>query len=149
MAVTERHPLDFVEIDAVFVTQNAANPQRGGLCVRANTDLPAFDIFRIEMAEVEVVARAVMLEAARDRRRQQHIRLAVRLRLQERDNREFARVEPVFAHHRLEAVVRRRRPTEVEVDDVRAHAAIFHCLRDGIVGQVRAQRRHASKGRCH
>jgi hypothetical protein len=109
VAVTQRHPGHLVEVDAVFVAQDAADPQRGGLGVGANAHLPAFDVFRVQVAEVAVEAGAVVLEAARDRGRQQHVGLAVGFGLQEGDDGQLAGVEGVFAHHGLEAVVRRVR----------------------------------------
>jgi GNAT superfamily N-acetyltransferase len=80
----------------VFVAQDAADPQRRGLGVGAHAHLLAFDVLRVHVAEVAVEAGAVVLEAARDRRRQQHVGLAVGFRLQEGDDRQFAGVEERF-----------------------------------------------------
>jgi hypothetical protein len=146
VAVVQRHPGDLVEVDAVFVAQDAADPQRGGLGIGAHADLLALDVLRVQVAEVAVEAGAVVLEAPRDRGRQQHVGLAVGFRLQEGDDRQFAGVEGVFAHHRLEAVVGRVRAAEVEVDDVGLHAAVAQRLGDRVFGQVDAQRRHAAVG---
>jgi hypothetical protein len=86
-----------------------------------------------------VVSDAMVLEPAGNRRRKQDIRFAVRLRLQESDDRKFTGIILIVANHPLESVVGGRRPAEIERDDGRTRRALLDGLGDRIVGQVGAQ----------
>ena len=92
MRVLERDPRHALEIDAVVLGEETAHPRAGRLGVGADTDALAAQIAGRQRAAVRVVEDRVMLIAADDRRRQQHVRLAVLVSLQIGDDGELPEV---------------------------------------------------------
>src|SRR5215475_8593204 len=91
----------------------------------------------------------MMLEAAGDRRREEHVRLAIGFRLQERDDCELAGIELVVANHSLETVVGGGWPAEVERDNRRADPALPQRLGDRIFSEIGAQLDDAAQWVLH
>src|SRR5215467_6639118 len=91
----------------------------------------------------------MMLEAAGDRRREENVRLAIGFRLQERDDRKLAGIELVVTDHPLEAVMRGRRPAEIERNDGRADPGLPQRLGDWLFGEIGAQRHDAAQWVLH
>jgi len=132
MRIVERDPGHAIEIDTVFMLEHAADPKSGGL--RIGADGRPFDLrcpWASALKMLGVVSDAMVLEPAGDRRRKQHVRLAVCFRLQERDDRELAAVILAVADHSLEAIVGGRRPAEIERNDGRAGLADLSAIVTG------------------
>src|SRR5271170_1724977 len=64
MRLVNRQPGHLVQIDAIFVLQNSADPESRCLCVGSHADLAALDVLRLQFAVFNAVAYAMMLKAS-------------------------------------------------------------------------------------
>ena len=125
MRVLERHPLHRIEVDAMLIGQDAAQPRTRSGGERADADPPALEIARLQVAEIGPVDRVGILMPRYHHARQQHHRLAETSRHQIGDDRHLRDVEGLFAHHRLEALVGRRVFSEIERNEIRSERSIL------------------------
>ena len=86
-----------------------------------------------------------MLAARDDNRRHQHIRLVVGLGLEIGNDREFAQVEFMVAHQRLETGIGDLDVGEFELDQIGRHGALFDRQRIWVI----AQKSEEFRFRCH
>ena len=96
-----------LEVDAVVFLQETSNPRASRLRVRADTYPAAVKISGIQMTAFRVEKDRVMLITRDDYSRYQNVRLAVRLRLQKRDNGDLAQIEFLLPHKCFERPVHR------------------------------------------
>jgi hypothetical protein len=118
MRAFERHPIDRIESDAVIIGENAAQPCAGRGGEGANADPLAVEVAWRELPRPRIVQRVPMLKPRQHHVRQQHHRLAERLRHQIGDDRHFGDVKSLLADHRLEAFVGRRVLDEIKRNQV-------------------------------
>ena len=135
----ERDPGDAIEIDAPVFRQDAAEPGHRRHGVRANADTTAGEIARRQRTALAVVDEIRMLKTPEHDGGQQHERLAVRLRDQERHDRQLGDVELQVAHRALEAGRGGFYVGELELDEGRLHVATPNGTGDGVVAE---QSRH-------
>src|SRR5579871_2929986 len=119
--------------------QNSADPETRCLRVGPHSDLAPLNILGLQLTEFNAVADAMMLKPPGYRGREKDVRLAERLRLEERDNRQFARIISIFADHRFEAIMRSFRPAEVEFDQGRGGPSLLQGHGHRVIGKVDAQ----------
>ena len=128
MGVLERHPLHFAEIEAVVLRENAAQPYARGLRKGAHADSAAGQVLRPHRAAFGIVQHGTVLKAPKHRGRHQRQRLAVSLGLQIADDRHFAHVELLLAHHHAERLVDRIDLGEVQDNPLGFDVAFFQRL---------------------
>ena len=148
VGVVGAHPAQAGKIDAMLVLEDAAHPDAGGLRVAAHGDAAAFQVLRFQLALRGIVDDGVVLEARHHHGGQQDERLAVNLGLQEAADGELAGVKGALADHRLEALVGRLRPAEVELDEVGADLALLEGTHHGVVREVGLEADLAGGGIC-
>ena len=142
MGVLERDPVDPVEIDAMVVGEDAAQPCAGRGGKGADADALVVEIARREFPCLCIVKRMRMLKPGQHDIRQQHHRLPKALRHQVGNDRHLRDVKRALADHRLEALVGRRIWREIERDQIGFDRAILQRGRTGMVAEKRAQAHH-------
>ena len=145
MRVLERDPVDRIEIDAVVVGEDAAQPCAGRGGEGADADALVVEIARRELPRLRIVKRMRMLEPRQHDIRQQHHRLAEGFRHQVGNDRHLRDVERLLADHRLKTLVGRRILREIELNQIGFDRAILQRGRAGVVAKQRPQaHRHLS-----
>ena len=104
--IFESHPLDIIQIDAVIVLQDAANPCRRGHRIGADPDAPAREIAGRNPAAFGIVDKEWVRHAANDNCGQEHERFAIGFGLQECNYSQFRDVVLQMAHDVFERCVR-------------------------------------------
>jgi hypothetical protein len=137
--IFESHPLDIIQIDAVIVLQDAANPRRCGHRIGANPDAPAREIAGRNPAAFGIVDKEWVRHAANDNCGQEHERFAIGLGLQECNYSQFRGVVFQVTHDVFERCVRHFHVDKVEDDRWRADFASLQRQGVGVVAQQRAQ----------
>ena len=135
MGVLERDPIDRIEVDAVIIGENAAQPRAGRGGEGADTDALAVQIGRLQGSLLRIVKRVSVLKPRHHNARQQHHRLAKTFRHQIGDDGHLRDVEGAFAHHRLEAFVGRRILREIQRDGIGPDRSILQRRRAGMVAE--------------
>ena len=133
MRVLERDPVDRIEIDAVVVGEDAAQPCAGRGGEGADADALVVEIARRELPRLRIVKRMRMLEPRQHDIRQQHHRLAEGFRHQVGNDRHLRDVERLLADHRLKTLVGRRILREIELNQIGFDRAILQRGRAGVV----------------
>src|ERR1700730_16858364 len=133
--ILERDPLDLVEIHAIVLREYAPNPRAGGDRIGAHANPLARKLGWLEHSALGMVGDGMVLAAANDDGGQQHIRFAVRLRLEVGDYRELGKIVCRLSHDLLEQIVRNLDLDEVEIDEIRPYLAALERLGVGIVSQ--------------
>src|ERR1700730_17890992 len=131
----ERDPLALVEIHPIVLREYAPNPCAGGDRVGAQPNPLARKLRWLEHSALGMVGDGMVLAAANDDGGQQHIRFAVRLRLEVGDYRELGKIVCRLSHDLLEQIVRNLDLDEVEIDEIRPYLAALERLGVGIVSQ--------------
>ena len=99
------------------------------------------------MSPLGVVDDCVMLAPTDNYNRKQRIGLAIRLRLQIRDDREFTEVELFLTDKRLERRIRHLHVRKIKTDQWRMNLAVLQCCTVRIRRKQRPQR-HRFSTRC-
>src|ERR1700730_3479227 len=133
--ILERDPLDLVETHAIVLREYAPNPRAGGDRIGAHADPLARKLGWLEHSALGIVGDGMVLAAANDDGGQQHIRFAVRFRLEVGDNRELGEIVCRLSHNLLEQIVRNLDLDEVEIDEIRPYLAALERFGVGIVSQ--------------
>ncbi len=108
MRPLEGHPLDTVEIDAVFRLQDAAAPHGSGLRVGAHGDPAAFEVLGMIDAGSRMAPDGAVVEHPHRHDRQGDQRLAVELRHEIGGQRHLGDIESLLLDHAPEYLVRWR-----------------------------------------
>ena len=120
MLVAGQHPGDLVEIDAVFVLQNAAHPDAGRHCeAAADADLLALEVLRRADAGLGVDQDGAVMEGAHQRHWNSRHRLAELFGANVGGDRHLADVELVGAHHAAESCNQRIDLDEIQLAGLR------------------------------
>src|SRR5262245_61572748 len=147
------HPADFSELDAVFVLQQATDPDRGTHRVERHADAPAFEVLRRADARLAVEEdESVAEDAGREGGDGDERTLPGPETADEFRARHFRRVEFELAAHAVENVARLVVGEEGEVDAVRTNLAGIEAQHAVIEAAGECQRelpRRVGGGRSH
>ena len=146
MRVLIRNPLHPLQIDAVFMHQDAAYPGHRGLRRSAHTDTFAMQFGRLEHATRRVVGDERLLIAANHGGRQHHQRHPFGARLQIGHDGQLAEIELQVAHHALERTVGGFFINKIKRNQGRADRARLECLGMRMIAHERMQFQRL--GRC-